>query len=75
VILLSSGCGLLPTRTEVVYVVPPMSLLQPTPTPEFNGNTYADIINAYVPDLIGALRECNSNINSTRFYIEEKMKQ
>lgn len=52
-----------------------MSLLQPTPTPEFNARTYGDTLNDYIPACIGAIKQCNDDKASTRQYIEEKMKQ
>lgn len=59
-----SGCGLNPVKTEVVTVTPPETLMQRCPVPEYKGTTIGYHIEEYTPELIGAVRECDAQMEA-----------
>lgn len=72
--LFVSGCSLFPTKTEVINVIPPTAPLQATPVPPFNGRVYSDLLDTYIPDLIGTIKQCNLDKNAVLTFVNEKTK-
>jgi hypothetical protein len=67
--LLASCAPRTVTQIERQRVEPPQSLTQPVPQPPLRGNTIGAVIET-VPDLRGALRQCNRRLEDVRRWAE-----
>jgi hypothetical protein len=59
------------TQIERQRVEPPQSLTQPVPQPPLRGNTIGAVIET-VPDLRGALEQCNARLRDVRAWADKE---
>ncbi|WP_235660893.1 hypothetical protein [Aeromonas veronii] len=57
--------------TQVVKRLPPPGLVPHCPEPEFNGTTWGEAV-AFVPTLQGALRRCQTQLNTLNQWITQE---
>lgn len=58
-------------HTQVVKRLPPPGLVPHCPEPEFNGTTWGEAV-AFIPTLQGALRRCQTQLNTLNQWIEQE---
>jgi hypothetical protein len=68
--LLASCAPRTVTQIERHRVEPPASLTQPVPQPPLRGDTIGAVIQT-IPDLRGALGQCNARLRDVRLWAEE----
>ena len=51
--------------------MPPPGLVPHCPEPEFNGTTWGEAV-AFIPTLQGALRRCQTQLNTLNQWIEQE---
>ncbi|MGE6294209.1 Rz1-like lysis system protein LysC [Aeromonas media] len=57
--------------TQVIKRLPPAGLVPHCPEPEFTGTTYGEAVR-FIPTLQGALRRCQTQINTLNHWIEQE---
>ncbi|WP_429134388.1 Rz1-like lysis system protein LysC [Aeromonas hydrophila] len=67
------ACSSPPPRvvTQQIKVLPPVGLMPACPEPEFNGTTWGEAV-AFIPTLQGALRRCQTQLDTLNHWINQE---